>query len=553
MTLPLVLPPVVGGVALLLAFGRRGIVGQHLDSWFGITIPFTTTAVVLAETFVAMPFLVITVEGALRAADIRYEEASASLGASRWTTFRRVTLPLIAPSVVAGSVLCWARALGEFGATITFAGNFPGTTQTMPIAVYIALETDPDAAIALSLVLLAGVGRRPGRAAGPHRPDRTGRVSGPAVPDRRGSGRPRAWPGAARFELDVALRAAPGEVLAVLGPNGAGKSTLLRALAGLVAAGRRARPARRPGARRRRRRRPHRAGAPPDRRRLPGLPALPAPVRARQRRVRAARTGHAASRRTPGRGAVARPRRPGRPRRAASPRQLSGGQAQRVALARALVLAPELLLLDEPLAALDAGTRLSLRTDLRRHLTSYGGPAVVVTHDPLEAMVLADRLVVLERGRIVQQGEPADVARHPRTDYVASLVGVNLYRGTARDGRVEPGRRRHAWSAPTGRATGPVYVALRPSAVALHRQPPTPGSPRNTWAGAVSGLEPSATGSGCPSPAPRRSSPTSRRPAAAELGLAAADRVWMTVKAAELTVYPITPDGGGPYPGRPTA
>jgi len=153
-TLPLVLPPVVGGVALLLALGRRGIVGQYLDSWFGVTIPFTTTAVVLAETFVAMPFLVITVEGALRAADVRYEEASASLGASRWTTFRRVTLPLIAPSVLAGSVLCWARALGEFGATITFAGNFPGTTQTMPIAVYIALETDPDAAVALSLVLL---------------------------------------------------------------------------------------------------------------------------------------------------------------------------------------------------------------------------------------------------------------------------------------------------------------------------------------------------------------------------------------------------------------
>jgi molybdate transport system permease protein len=153
-TLPLVLPPVVGGVALLLAFGRRGIVGQYLDSWFGITIPFSTTAVVLAETFVAMPFLVITVEGALRAADVRYEEASASLGAGRWTTFRRVTLPLVAPSVTAGAVLCWARALGEFGATITFAGNFPGTTQTMPIAVYIALETDPDAAIALALVLL---------------------------------------------------------------------------------------------------------------------------------------------------------------------------------------------------------------------------------------------------------------------------------------------------------------------------------------------------------------------------------------------------------------
>jgi molybdate transport system permease protein len=154
-TLPLVLPPVVGGVALLLAFGRRGVVGERLDAWFGVTIPFTTAGVVLAETFVAMPFLVVTVEGALRAVDRRYEDASATLGASRWTTFRRVTLPLIGPSVVAGGVLCWARALGEFGATITFAGNFPGTTQTMPLAVYLALETDPDAAIALSLVLLA--------------------------------------------------------------------------------------------------------------------------------------------------------------------------------------------------------------------------------------------------------------------------------------------------------------------------------------------------------------------------------------------------------------
>jgi molybdate transport system permease protein len=154
-TLPLVLPPVVGGVALLLAFGRRGIVGQYLDSWFGFTLPFTTLGVVVAETFVAMPFLVVTVEGAFRSANRDYEEAAATLGASRLTVFGRVTLPLIVPSLVAGSVLCWARALGEFGATITFAGNFPGRTQTMPIAVYLALERDPEAAVALSLVLLA--------------------------------------------------------------------------------------------------------------------------------------------------------------------------------------------------------------------------------------------------------------------------------------------------------------------------------------------------------------------------------------------------------------
>lgn len=153
-TLPLVLPPVVGGVALLLALGRRGLVGRYLDAWFGLTLPFTTAGVVVAETFVALPFLVVTVEGALRSADRGLEEAAATLGSRPFATFRRVTLPLIGPSLIAGSVLCWARALGEFGATITFAGNFPGRTETMPLAVYLALESDPDAAIALSLVLL---------------------------------------------------------------------------------------------------------------------------------------------------------------------------------------------------------------------------------------------------------------------------------------------------------------------------------------------------------------------------------------------------------------
>ncbi|MEV3930006.1 molybdate ABC transporter permease subunit [Streptomyces sp. NPDC049944] len=154
-TLPLVLPPVVGGVALLLALGRNGVVGRWLDAWFGITLPFTTAGVVIAEAFVALPFLVISVEGTLRAADPRFEEAAMTLGASRFTAFRRVTLPLIMPGIAAGSVLAWARALGEFGATITFAGNFPGRTQTMPLAVYLAMQSDPAAAIALSLVLLA--------------------------------------------------------------------------------------------------------------------------------------------------------------------------------------------------------------------------------------------------------------------------------------------------------------------------------------------------------------------------------------------------------------
>jgi len=154
-TLSMVLPPVVGGVALFFALGRRGIVGQWLDRWFDIRLPFTTAGVVVAQTFVAMPFLVITVEAALRQLDQRVEDASRTLGASRWYTFRRITLPAIRPALAAGAVLAWARALGEFGATITFAGNFPGTTQTMPLAVYLSLEgPHPEQAIVLALVLI---------------------------------------------------------------------------------------------------------------------------------------------------------------------------------------------------------------------------------------------------------------------------------------------------------------------------------------------------------------------------------------------------------------
>jgi molybdate transport system permease protein len=153
--LPMVLPPVVGGVALLLAFGRDGLLGRPLYHWFGVQLTFSTAGAVLAETFVAMPFLIITVEAALRSMDGRYEEAAANLGAGRWTTFRRVTLPMISPSVVAGTALTWARALGEFGATITFAGDIQGRTETLPLAVYLALQGNEHVAIALSLSLLA--------------------------------------------------------------------------------------------------------------------------------------------------------------------------------------------------------------------------------------------------------------------------------------------------------------------------------------------------------------------------------------------------------------
>jgi molybdate transport system permease protein len=154
-TIPLVLPPVVGGVALFTVLGRTGLLGRPLYRLTGFAFPFTPYAVILAQVFVALPFLVLSVEGALRASDRRYEEAAATLGARPVTVFRRITLPLIGPGIAAGAVLAWARALGEFGATITFAGNFPGTTRTMPLEVYLALETDPGAALLLSVLLLA--------------------------------------------------------------------------------------------------------------------------------------------------------------------------------------------------------------------------------------------------------------------------------------------------------------------------------------------------------------------------------------------------------------
>lgn len=153
--LPMVLPPVVGGVALLTLLGRRGILGQYLDAWFGVTIPFTTTAVVIAQVFVALPFLVLSVDGSLRARDNRLEDIAATFGANRWQAFRRITIPITLPAIGAGAVLAFARSLGEFGATITFAGNYPGTTQTMPTAIYLAMESDPEVAIAMSVILVS--------------------------------------------------------------------------------------------------------------------------------------------------------------------------------------------------------------------------------------------------------------------------------------------------------------------------------------------------------------------------------------------------------------
>ncbi|SNT47345.1 molybdate transport system ATP-binding protein [Actinomadura meyerae] len=333
----------------------------------------------------------------------------------------------------------------------------------------------------------------------------------------------------ASFDLDLPLTAAPGEVVALLGPNGAGKSTALRALAGLVPMasghvrvdGEDLRP------------------LPPDRRRIgmvfqdyllfPHLSVLENVAfgpRCRGMRRRAARRVAAGWLERVGLAGYAQAR----------PRALSGGQAQRVALARALAVDPGLLLLDEPLAALDAHTRLEIRAALRRHLAGFAGAAVLVTHDPLDAMVLADRIAVVEGGRLVQEGAPADVARHPRTDYVARLVGLNLYRGRAEGGTVAIGD--GATLDTVDSPGGEVFIAFEPSAVALYRTRPD-GSPRNLWRARVAAVERHGDRvrvrlSGPPFDAVADVTPA----AVAELELSEGTEVWAAVKATETRVYP---------------
>ncbi|MCD9874706.1 ABC transporter ATP-binding protein [Streptomyces guryensis] len=331
------------------------------------------------------------------------------------------------------------------------------------------------------------------------------------------------------FRLDVTLSAAPGDVVALLGPNGAGKTTALRALAGLV---------------------PLSGGhlrldgeeldrTPPESRpvgvvfqdyllfphlsaldnvafgpRCQGATKAESRARAAEWLARMGLTDHAT----------------------AKPRRLSGGQAQRVALARALATHPRLLLLDEPLAALDARTRLDIRAQLRHHLADFEAVAVLVTHDPLDAMVLADHLVVIEDGHIVQEGSPAHIARHPRTDYIAHLVGLNLYRGEAEGHTVRldggPGITTEE------DLSGPVFVAFPPGAVTLYRERPTGASARNLWRCEVAGLETHGD--------QIRAALTGQLPlaadlttvAAAELDLYPGATVWATVKAAQTHAYP---------------
>ena len=537
--LPMTMPPVVAGIALLSTLGNRGLLGAHLKEW-GVPIAFSTTAVVIAQVFVSMPFLVVTLEAALRSRDKRAEVTARSLGAGPWRVLAQVTLPLAAPALARGTALALGRSLGEFGATIAFAGSKEGVTRTMPLAIYLEREKDTATSLALAAVLIglsfvivgatnidwgtvtshllprhrlqehqdhdaAGSEPRGAQASTPSRGERTSESP-------RGGGRGQDLQVA--FELPqrdvvVDLEVEAGRTTALIGPNGSGKSTVCSVVAGLldaenghvvlggrvldgpggfVRAGRRqvALLSQEPGVF------THMSvlGNVVFALRCQGVSRAEATRRARAE-LAAVGAEHLASR--PG-GA------------------LSGGQAARVALARALATGPRLLVLDEPMAALDVTARQEMRRLVARRCAEEGLTLLLVTHDVLDLTALAEDVVVLDRGRVVEQGPTARILSAPRSDFVAHLTGTAVLTGVIDgdaeapglrlpSGRVVHGRpREDAADGYVGeqghrdshdevlRPGAPGIALVPPDAVALYRQAPH-GSPRNVLTGRVTGLE----------------------------------------------------------------
>ncbi|BDA63617.1 ATP-binding cassette domain-containing protein [Actinomyces capricornis] len=586
--LPMTMPPVVAGIALLATLGRRGLLGQQLEAW-GVGIAFSTAAVVVAQVFVSMPFLVVTLEAALRSRETTAEAIARTLGAGPWRVLAWVTLPLVAPALARGTALALGRSLGEFGATIAFAGSKEGVTRTLPLAIYLERENDTPTSLALAVVLIAAsfliVGattlhwdRLLGRAgvpaagsAGSTEP--AGAAGSPGAP---GDGGPAAALGARHAagarrgqELEIScvlpergvsaeLVAGAGRITALLGPNGSGKSTLCAVAAGLldarggtvrlggrildgpgafVAAGRRdvALLSQAPGVFTHMSVLDNVAFGP----RCRGLSRSRAHRRALAE-LAAVGAGHLAQRRG---------------------HELSGGQAARVALARALATGPGALVLDEPMAALDAPSRQEMRRLVARRAQEEGLTVVLVTHDVLDVAALADDAVVLERGRVVERGSAAELLSGPSSEFMARLVGATVLPGVLSGTRRAPaveiggGLVIHGRPVPEdapgdgGLLPGrPGMALIPPDAVALYREAPQ-GSPRNVLEGRVVGMERAGAlvvvelriGAGHALRA------TVTAGAVACLGIEAGMALHAVVKAVEVRILPLRPrrDPGG--------
>ena len=599
--LPLSLPPVVAGIALLAAFGRRSTLGALL-SGAGLDIAFTTTAVVIAQVFVSLPFLIVTLESALRSREEGLDEMASSLGASPSRVFWQITLPAVLPGLGRGAALALARCLGEFGATLTFAGSMQGVTRTMPLQIYLARESDADLALALGVVLLGVAalvvaltetpwGRavsflrarlsstRPGRGSASEAASgaRAGRsaaadpgcgldasdddAAGAAV-HVAGTVTERGW------NVDAALR--PGLVTAVVGHNGAGKSTLAQVIAGTLRLdsgraqiGERVVddaatfvPARRRGV-------AMVSQAPRIFTHMSVVANVAFPLRVRGVGRAEAREAALEQLRAVGIEDLAH-------RRASD---LSGGQAARVAIARALVFRPEVLILDEPTAALDVEATAQVSAVLRERLMGAGITTLLVSHDIAEVLALASHMIVMGEGRVVEEGSPARVLASPTSVFAARLAGLNIVTGpavarpglvgvrvgegalwaaadspeseteTAGAGRGDAARGADADDAgspeplPSSPAGEPARVALTfpPEAVALSREE-SHASPRSVLPGVVAGVDVDGSLVSVRVALAGGVSVSARVTASAwaDLGLGVGDSLWASVKATQV-------------------